>query len=253
MTRLILAASCLALTLGACASTDTTPDYDYVAETQTVTTTRGETLSDAQQVGVNDADRFASSGSAMSGLDDKFKVDCNDDDGFRATGCETETTTTQVTTVTAVPTKSVLQLIAESPDHERLANAILAADLDDDLAELENFTIFAPTDAAFASAALTGLSDDQDLEMLLRNHVIDGRYLALDVMEVIPASGNYSIPTLGDRTVDVYRSGESFKILGAGGYLVPVLSADMIGTDGVIHVIDRVLVPDFDQPDIDPS
>ena len=249
-------ASAVALTLAACATTETA-DYEVVETVTPVTTTttidRTQTLSDAQQVGVNDADGYASTG-ANQKLDDKFKVDCNDNDQYMAEGCEsatmTKTETTMVKETTLVPQKTVLQLISESPDHSRLARAILAADLDDDIAALPNgFTIFAPTDAAFDAAALEGLSDDQDLEMLLMNHIIPSKIMSVDLVGLVPVTGIYNADTLGDRTLDFMRSGETVRVVGYDQVLIPISTVDMIGTDGVIHSIGTVLVPDYDSPD----
>ena len=252
--KTLFGASACAALLAACATTEPAYDVDTATVTTTTTATSNTSvLSDAQQIGVADNDGYAATGS-VSKLDDKFRVDCGDNDQFVASGCRSVDATTVTTTteyVTLTPNLNVVDLIASSPDHERLRNAIVAAGLEDDLREMDNFTIFAPTDEAFSNASLTGLSDDQDLIMLLKNHIVDGRYLALDVVDAIPASGTYNIPTLGDRTVDVYRSGGGFKILGAGGYLIPVTAADMYGTNGVVHVIDTVLVPDYDSPDIE--
>ena len=235
-----LAASAATLALAACANT---AGYDTVG------------LDDSQQIGVSDNDRFATAGGqGMTELDDKFKVDCNDNDRFQATGCENvnmaSTTMTTRTETLASGTATVLELISSSPQHERLENAIKAAGLDDDLMEMSNFTIFAPTDTAFSNASLRGLSDDADLEMLLKNHIIDGRYLAADVVALIPEGQFYSVPTVGGMPVQTYLSNGELRLVNGGGVLLPVLSADMIATNGVVHVIDQVLMPDIDTPDL---
>lgn len=245
MTRIALAtASALALTLGACATTDD----DYVVA-QTTTTTNTQTLSDAQQIGVADNDAYMSTGAEQK-LDDKFRVDCNDNDRFEATGCDdammTKTTTTVLKSAEAMPVMSALEMIYESPEHEKLEAALRASGLVDDILALDGgYTIFAPTDAAFERVGDGAITDSVQLEEVLRNHIIPGRYLALDVLEVIPTSGSYAIPTFGGGTVTAYRTApDMFKLMTVDNLLVPVATADLIGNDGgVVHIIDTVLVP----------
>ena len=227
-----LSASAATLALAACANT---AGYDTAG------------LDDSQQIGVSDNDRFATAGGeGMTELDDKFKVDCNDNDRFQATGCENVNMASNTTAMTrtetlASGTASVLEMISDSPQHERLERALQASGLISDLVEMDDFTIFAPTDTAFANADLDNMSDDLDLEMLLKNHIIEGRYLAADVVALIPEGQFYSVPTVGGTPVRTYLSNGELRLVNGGGILLPVLSADMIGTNGVIHVIDQVL------------
>lgn len=233
-----LAASTAALALAACATNDTV-------------------LDDSQTIGVSDNDQFSTTGGDdMATLDAKFKVGCEDGDQFEARGCDDIDTDGDgydrdiYDVEPAMATASVLELISNSGMHTRLENAIKAAELEDALMEMTDFTIFAPTDTAFANASLEGLSDDNDLEMLLKNHIVSGRYLAADVVALIPAGQYYDIPTVGGVPIQAYMAGENLRLVNGGGLLVPVLTADMIGSNGVIHVIDQVLMPDIDTPDL---
>jgi|GEM_PF-352512 len=240
MTTLLktLTASAATLVLAACATNDTV-------------------LDDSQTIGVADNDRFSTSSTDMAKLDPKFKVGCEDDDQFEARGCDGVDTDMDgydrdiYDTDMGVGTASVLELISTSGMHTRLENAIKAAELESTLMEMTDFTIFAPTDTAFANASLEGLSDDNDLEMLLKNHIVNGRYLAADVVAMIPAGQFYDVPTVGGVPIQTYLSGGELRLVNGGGVLLPVLSADMIGSNGVVHVIDQVLMPDIDSPDIE--
>ena len=253
MTKLIQLASAtaVALAMGACATTDTA-DYEVVETTRPVTTTttvtNTETLSDAQQIGVADNDGYMASGATGEKLDDKFKVDCNDNDGFVATGCEsamtTKTTTTMVKETTLVPKKTVLELVYDSPDHELLEAAIRASGLADEILDLdEGFTLFAPTDAAFIATDVSDLPDDIDADAFVRNHIIPGRIMSVDLLGLVPVTGIYAADTIGTRGIDFMRSGESVRLIGYDRVMIPITTADMVGTDGVVHVINTLLLP----------
>lgn len=203
---LTLAASVAALSLAACATTDDDFDAPIVTE------------------------------DAMIAKDDMMADAMMDDDVMMA---EPDL---------MAPTQTAMQLIDGSPDHTLFAEALRASGL---LAQMEaldgGFTIFAPTNAAFErlpAGAFDELAQYNDgLELLINNHVLDGRYLALDVIEAIPASGMLTLPTRGDTDLSIMRSGESFRLIDYDNILVPVLTADLIGTDGVVHSIDYVLTP----------
>ena len=253
MTRLIqlASASAVAIVMSACATTDTA-DYEVVETTRPVTTTqtvtKTETLSDAQQIGVADKDGYMAKGATGEKLDDKFKVDCNDDDGYMATGCEsmttTQTTTTMVTDTKLVPKKTVLDLVYDSPDHELLEIAIRASGLADEILDLdEGFTLFAPTDAAFMAADVSELPDDIDADAFVRSHIIPSRIMSVDLVGLVPVTGTYAVDTLGPVGIDFMRSGEAVRLVGYDRVLIPISTADMLGTDGVIHSINTLLLP----------
>ena len=251
MTKLtrILAASACALAITACATND-------------------PVLSDAQTVGVNDNDNMmATGGSDMTSLDAKFKVGCDDDDQFEARGCDgidsdgdgidrdiyasereredfyrmNNITYTPRTAVMA--TDSIADIVGAS-DMTLLKNALMAADLLDVLDdESEEFTVFAPTDAAFTRADLGELGDQEDMRELLLNHVVPGRFLALDFVELLGTGSTYSTAAVGGAPLTIYRSGENLRLVNGDRTLVPILTADRVASNGVIHIIDTVLVP----------
>ena len=111
------------------------------------------------------------------------------------------------------------------------------------------FTVFAPTDDAFA-ALLTELGatpeellERDDLLDILRYHVVDGTVLAADVLALIDAgAGSASIPTLNGATITATFDGTNV-ILNDD---ITVEPTDILATNGVIHVIDGVLVPPID-------
>ena len=126
-----------------------------------------------------------------------------------------------------------------------LTEADLAATFADDAAG--PFTVFAPTDAAF-DALLTDLGATaeellarEDLGDILRYHVLDGAFLAEDVVELITVGGgSATVDTLlADASLTLTLDGDSVIINGD----VTVTVTDILATNGVIHVIDAVLLP----------
>ena len=135
------------------------------------------------------------------------------------------------------PTNTVVDIVVNSPDHNTLEAAVIAAGLADDLSGAGPFTVFAPTDAAFA-ALPAGLLDvlladpTGDLANILLYHVVGGLALSTDL------SDGQIIATLQGQAVTVAINMGSVMINNAN-----VTVADIIADNGVVHVIDAVLVP----------
>jgi uncharacterized surface protein with fasciclin (FAS1) repeats len=137
---------------------------------------------------------------------------------------------------------SVVDIIVNSPDHDTLEAAVIAAELADDLSSPGPFTVFAPTDAAFA-ALPSGVIDELllnptgDLAQILLYHVVSGLALSTDLFN------GQTITTLqsNDVTVTIDTSGVFINN-------AQVTVADIVATNGVVHVIDAVLLPPPPQP-----
>ena len=123
-----------------------------------------------------------------------------------------------------------------------LVAAVLEAELDAALSSEGPFTVFAPVDAAFIDL-LTALDIEASellsytfLSDILLYHVISGKFLASDVIAAAP----FDVETLGGQTLSI--TVEDGKVLVNGA---EVILADVPSTNGVIHVIDQVLVPNL--------
>jgi uncharacterized surface protein with fasciclin (FAS1) repeats len=134
--------------------------------------------------------------------------------------------------------KSVVDIAAGSPDHKTLVAAVTAADLIKTLSEEGPFTIFAPSDDAFAKLPMGTVKDllkpenKEKLTSILTNHVVDGNVMSGDLRN------GQMIPTLGGGKLRVsIRNGE-VTIDGS-----KVINPDLAGTNGVIHVVDNVILP----------
>ncbi len=137
---------------------------------------------------------------------------------------------------------SVVDIIVNSPTHTILENAVIAAELNGTLSGDGPFTVFAPSDEAFdglpAGALDLILSNTEQLTNLLLNHVHSGNVLSTDL------SDGMNVPTLNETELTVSIDGMTVMI-----DLATVIQADLIASNGVVHVIDKVLLPDFGQED----
>jgi uncharacterized surface protein with fasciclin (FAS1) repeats len=134
-------------------------------------------------------------------------------------------------------TKNIVATAVDAGQFTILAKALGAAGLVDALSGKGPFTVFAPTDAAFAALPKGTLDDllkpenKEKLVEILKYHVTAGRVYA----DQLSAT---SLTTLGTGKLPIELSKSGPKVGGAG-----VLKADVETTNGVIHVIDRVLIP----------
>jgi uncharacterized surface protein with fasciclin (FAS1) repeats len=137
---------------------------------------------------------------------------------------------------------SVVDIIVNSADHDTLEAAVIAAELADDLSGPGPFTVFAPTDAAFAalpSGTIETLLTDPTgtLAQILLYHVVSGEALSA---------------TLSDGQTITTLLGEDITVtIGMNGVMInnaTVVVADITATNGVVHVIDAVLLPPAPQP-----
>lgn len=152
----------------------------------------------------------------------------------------------------ATPTgqKDVVDTAIGSPDHTTLVSAVQAAGLVDTLKGAGPFTVFAPTNAAFdalpAGTVDTLLKPESksDLTSVLTYHVVPGAVDAATLTQQIQASG-------GTATLKTVQGGElkaqvvdgGVTLTDAQGHVAKVTTADLKASNGVIHVVDKVLMP----------
>ncbi len=136
------------------------------------------------------------------------------------------------------PSNTVVDVIVNSPDHDTLEAAVIAAGLADDLSGAGPFTVFAPTDEAFKAlpaGTIEALLADPTgtLADILLYHVASGKVMAGDL------SDGQMIPTLLGKDVKVTINEEGVFINDA-----KVTVADIQADNGVVHVINAVLIPE---------
>jgi uncharacterized surface protein with fasciclin (FAS1) repeats len=136
------------------------------------------------------------------------------------------------------PMKNIVEVAVEAGSFKTLVAAVKAAGLAETLQGTGPFTVFAPTDAAFAKlpegtvAAL--LADKEKLASILTFHVVSGKVMAADIVNANGATPK----TVNGLPLDIAVRGGKVYVNG-----VNVVTADVQASNGVIHVIDAVLLP----------
>lgn len=139
---------------------------------------------------------------------------------------------------------------ASSSQHKTLVAAVKAAKLVDTLASGGPFTVFAPTDAAFAKLpagtvdTLLKPENRDQLSAVLTYHVVPGKVTAAQLVSMIQQSGGTAaLTTVQGGTLKAMLSGGNVVLTDATGGTATVVKADMMQSNGVIHVTDSVSLP----------
>ena len=137
-----------------------------------------------------------------------------------------------------------------SKDHTTLVAAVKAAGLADTLSSPGPCTVFAPTDRAFAKLpdgtvqSLVQPAQKAKLTSILTYHVVPGRLTARDLTAAVrKGGGEAELKTVQGETLTVMRAGKGLTITDAKGGKSWVTIADVRQSNGVIHVVDSVLMP----------
>lgn len=145
---------------------------------------------------------------------------------------------------------TVVEVASGSPDHTTLVTAVQAAGLVDTLNGAGPFTVFAPTNAAFdklPAGTVDGLlkpEAKEDLSGVLTYHVVSGNVDAATLTQQIEAGGgSATLTTVQGGTLTARADGGTVTLTDAKGNTATVTTADLKGSNGVIHVIDTVLMP----------
>jgi transforming growth factor-beta-induced protein len=153
------------------------------------------------------------------------------------TGCDDKTEL-------AAPASNIVQLAQATPDLSTLVSAITAANLATTLSGVGPFTVFAPVNSAFAAlpadqrSALLLSANQSILQKTLTYHVVPGRILASDLTE------GRTLTTVEGTTIRVTLAG------GAKVNNARVITADIQASNGVVHLIDAVLLESLDIVDV---
>ncbi len=166
-----------------------------------------------------------------------------------------QVSTTKQTTVTVggaamYSTKDIVSNAVNSKDHTTLVAAVKAADLVATLQSAGPFTVFAPTNAAFALLpngtveTLLKPENKKTLQGILTYHVVAGKFNAADIVKLIKAgNGTATISTVAGGKIFVSMEGKKVAIKDEKGGTAYVTIKDVNQSNGVIHVIDHVLLP----------
>jgi uncharacterized surface protein with fasciclin (FAS1) repeats len=148
------------------------------------------------------------------------------------------------------PSKNIVQNAVNSKDHTTLVAAVKAAGLVDTLQSPGPFTVFAPTNEAFAKLpagtvdTLLKPENKKTLTNVLTYHVVPGRLSAKDLMEKIRAgNGKAMLKTVEGEDLTFAEKDGRLWIWDAKGGSAQVTIRNVMQSNGVIHVIDTVLLP----------
>ena len=148
------------------------------------------------------------------------------------------------------PTKDIIDNAVNSKDHTTLVAAVKAAGLVETLKGKGPFTVFAPTNEAFSTLpagtvdTLLKPENKPALVKILTYHVVAGKVLAADLVKAIKADkGKHMIKTVSGGMLTASMSGNTVVITDEKGGMAHVTIADVVQSNGVIHVVDKVLLP----------
>ena len=148
------------------------------------------------------------------------------------------------------PSKNIIENAVNSKDHTTLVAAVKAAGLVETLSSAGPFTVFAPTNKAFDKLpagtveTLVKPENKATLTSILTYHVVAGKMSASDVVAAIKAgNGKAMLKTVQGGTLTASMRGKNVIITDEKGGMSKVTIADVNQSNGVIHVIDTVLMP----------
>jgi uncharacterized surface protein with fasciclin (FAS1) repeats len=148
------------------------------------------------------------------------------------------------------PTKSIVQNAVNSKDHTTLVAAVQAAGLVDTLSGQGPFTVFAPTNAAFGKLpagtveTLVKPENKGTLTKILTYHVVPGRYTAADVAALASKNGGTAtLATVEGESLRFMKNGKGWTIVDSKGGRANITIPNVMQSNGVIHVVDSVLMP----------
>lgn len=169
-----------------------------------------------------------------------------------------DTTTTEDTTAADSMTNStvtdggtIVEVAQDNPDFSTLISAVTAADLGATLSGTGPFTVFAPTNAAFEKIPqasrdeLMSEAGKADLSGILTYHVVQGETDAATLTRAIEAAGTegHTLTTVNGATLTATLEGGKVMLTDAAGNRSTVTATDVDASNGVVHVIDTVLMP----------
>ncbi len=157
---------------------------------------------------------------------------------------------TDVGGATMYPDKNIIANAVNSGDHETLVAAVKAAGLVDTLQGEGPFTVFAPVDSAFnklPSGTVPTLLKPENkgqLQGVLTYHVVPGNLNHEALMDAVMAgNGSTTLETANGATLTVMKNGNNLVVKDMAGNIANISTYDVAQSNGVIHVIDRVLMP----------
>ena len=149
-----------------------------------------------------------------------------------------------------LPQKNIVQNAVNSKDHTTLVAAVKAAGLVDTLQGKGPFTVFAPVNAAFDALpagtvdTLLKPENKDQLVKILTCHVVGAKAMSADVTKMVMDDGGmHKVKTVGGCELTLKAANGKVTVTDENGNVANVTIADVEQSNGVIHVIDKVLLP----------
>lgn len=169
---------------------------------------------------------------------------------FTSLTASAQKTDPQVGGAEMYPTKTIVENAVNSPIHTTLVTAVKAAGLVDTLNGKGPFTVFAPTNDAFAKLpagtvdTLVKPENKDQLVKILTYHVVPGKYDSKKLLKLIKSGGGKAtLTTVEGEPLTATTAGGTITLTDAKGGTATVTTADVYQSNGIIHVIDAVLMP----------
>ena len=147
-------------------------------------------------------------------------------------------------------TSTIAANLAVSPNHKSLTAALTQAGLAQSLSGAGPFTVFAPTDAAFTQVPPVTRdgwmrpAQKAVLAGVLNYHIVPGKLTAADLSAKIAAGGGKAVlKTASGQDLAATKNGNAILLTSSSGNKATVTAADLTQSNGVVHVVDAVLVP----------
>jgi uncharacterized surface protein with fasciclin (FAS1) repeats len=167
-----------------------------------------------------------------------------------STGATAKRANPEVGGAAMFPTRTIVENAVNSKDHTTLVAAVKAAGLVETLSSPGPFTVFAPTNAAFAKLpagtveTLVKPANKATLKAILTYHVVPGRITAQDIAAAAKrGGGKATFVTVSGRKLTFWKKGMGWQVRDAKGNYATITIANVMQSNGVIHVIDTVLLP----------
>jgi len=171
------------------------------------------------------------------------------DDTMMSAGAMASEPTVMVGGAAMYPSKNIIENAVNSKDHTTLVAAVKAAGLVDALSGKGPFTVFAPVNAAFTALpagtveTLLKPENKDQLTKILTAHVVAGDITAEDLMTKGKDKNGYAMKTLSGDVLVAFNRGGYVYIVDENGGSAKVTISDVNQSNGVIHVVNKVLLP----------
>jgi uncharacterized surface protein with fasciclin (FAS1) repeats len=199
-----------------------------------INTLNGESFNNPESFSSNPNNELGELYTHVFNIEGEYSYDCS-------VGSHAELGMTGTINVQAPLPSSVFEIIEESTDHDTLEIAIVSAELAATLSGEGTFTVFAPTDDAFAILDSSMLQDVLASTNLLSQVLLHHVHNEASVLSSQLFDGML-VPTLNNQNLTITETGNStFKVEYAN-----IIVTDIVAENGVVHVIDAVLIPEFE-------